>query len=478
MDNNKKYFDSPEFGRLLQRYERSLQMGKDEYFESDELSDIAEYYYDKKDKPRAEYVLDYAMRLHPGAVLPLVFKARIALIDEKNIEKARYYASLINDEYDIDCLYLKAEIMIAEDKPEEANSFLRNAMDNIDEDDVPDFVLDVATIFIDYGLPDISAKWLAMSDEDDLQDYREIKARIAFAKGDYEQSEQLFEQLLDEDPYSGRYWNSLASTQFMGNRINDSITSSEYSIAINPNDEEALLNKANGLFSLGNFNEALKFYERFHQLCPDEGAATMFIGNCLLNIGQTEKALEYYKKALEALKKQNLGTTEVLQCLAFTYSQLDQRDEALACIDEAMKQPDANKDEITIVRGHIQLEHGHVKEAIRCFLGALQSTSFSHDIFFRIAISVYDCGYPAIAYRMFKSYTDMHDNPGDEGMAYLAACLKTLNKKAEYLECLKTACQRNPAETKKVLGEFYPETLDPKDYYDYEVRLMADGHNK
>lgn len=48
MDNNKKYFDSPEFGRLLQRYERSLQMGKDEYFESDELSDIAEYYYDKK----------------------------------------------------------------------------------------------------------------------------------------------------------------------------------------------------------------------------------------------------------------------------------------------------------------------------------------------------------------------------------------------------------------------------------------------
>ena len=284
--------------------------------------------------------------------------------------------------------------------------------------------------------------------------------------------------MLDEDPYSGRYWNSLASTQFMGNRINDSITSSEYSIAINPNDEEALLNKANGLFSLGNFKEALKFYERFHLLCPDEGAATMFIGNCLLNIGKTEEALKYYKEALQALKKQNLGTTEVLQCLAFTYSQLDQPVEALACVDEAMKQPDANKDEITIVKGHIQLENGHVKEAIRSFLSALQSTSFSHDIFFRIAISVYDCGYPAIAYRMFKSYTDMHNNQGDEGMAYLAACLKTLNKKAEYIECLKTACQRNPAETKKVLGEFYPETLDPKDYYDYEVRLMADEHNK
>lgn len=469
MDNKDDYFKSQDFLGTLSQYEKSTKDGHDEYFGSDELADIAEYYYDKGKRKEALKVLDYAIRLHPGAALPLVFRGRMALIDDKDIAKARHYASLIDDKYDLDCLYLKAEIMIAENDADKADRFLADAMGNIDEDDVPDYVLDVAMMFIDYNLADLADKWLGMSDEDDLQDYREVKARIAFAKGDYEQSERIFEQLLDDDPYSGHYWNSLASTQLMNNRINDSITSSEYSIAINPDDEEALLNKANGLFSLGNFKDALEYYSRFHKLCPDEGSATMFMGNCLLNMGKADEALEHYKQALDALQRQKLGTTEVLQCMAFTYSQLDRGKEAIECIDKAMGQPDANKDEIAVVRGHILLEHGHVREAIRSFLDALQGTAYSHDIFFRIAISVFDCGYPAIAYRMFKSYTDIHNAQGDDGMAYMAACLRMLGKRKEYMECLKTACQRNPLEARKVLGEYYPESMDPKDYYDYEA---------
>ena len=469
MDNKDDYFKSQEFKDILQRYEQSQRNHTPEYFGSDELADIAEYYYNEGKRNVAVDVLDYAINLHPGAAMPLVFRARMALIDDKNIAKAKYYAGQITDTYDLDCLYLKAEIMIAEDRTADANAFLHQAMERIDEDDVPDYVLDVAMMFIDYNLADLADEWLHMSDEDDLQDYREVKARIAFARGDYEQSEKIFEQLLDDDPYSGRYWNSLASTQFMGNRINDAITSSEFSIAINPNDEEALLNKANGLFSLGNFKEALKYYGRFHKLCPDEGSATMFMGNCLLNMSQPDEAITYYEEALRTLKQQNLGTTEVLQCMAFTYSLLNRNDEALACLDEAMQQPDANKDEIAVVRGHIHLEHGHVKEAIRCFLGALHGTAFSHDIFFRIAISVYDCGYPAIAYRMFKAYTDIHSNDGDEGMAYLAACQRTLGRHNDYMQSLQTACQRNPAEARKVLGEFFPAGMEPKDYYSYEL---------
>lgn len=468
MDNKDDYFKSDDFRNVLRRYEDSVRKGHDEYFESDELSDIAEYYYDRGDRAKAAPVLDYALRLHPGAALPLVFKGRIALIDDKDIERAKQYADMIDDQYDLDCLYLKAEIMIAENKADEADRFLDEAMAYIDEDDVPDYVLDVAMMFIDYNLADLADRWLKKSDEDDLQDYREVKARIAFAHGDYEMSEKIFEQLLDEDPYSGRYWNSLASTQFMGNRINDSITSSEYSIAINPKDEEALLNKANGLFSLGNFKEALKFYERFHKLCPDEASAIMFMGNCLLNMGQAKEAAPYYEKALDMMRQQQMGTTEVLQCLAFTYSQLKRADEALSCLDEAKRQPDANQSEIAVVRGHIQLENGHVREAIRSYLEALHKTSFSHDIFLRIAISVYDCGYTPIAYRMFKAYTDLHNKQGDEGMAYLAACLMQSDQRDEYIKALRTACQRNPVEARKVLGEFFPEGMEPKDYCDYE----------
>ena len=334
MEKKENYFNSPEFQETLHRYESSLQEDHPEYFGSNELSDIAEYYYYSGKRKEAVDVLDYAIQLHPGAAMPLVFKGRIALIDNKDIDTAQHYADMISDQLDLDCLYLQAEIMITRGNVEEADNFLNNAMHQIDEDDVPDYVLDIATIFIDYNQPDIAAKWLAMSDEDDLLDYREVKARIAFAKGDYEQSEQIFEQLLDEDPYSGKYWNSLAVTQLMSNRINDSITSSEYSIAIDPEDEEALLNKANGLFSLGNFTEAMDYYQRFLKLCPEEGAAYMFVGNCLLNMGRPEEAMPQYNKALECFKKYNISTSEVNQCRAFTLSQLGHIEQALECLAE------------------------------------------------------------------------------------------------------------------------------------------------
>ena len=83
-------------------------------------------------------------------------------------------------------------------------------------------------------------------------------------------------------------------------------------------------------------------------------------------------------------------------------------------------------------------------------------------------ISVYDCGYPTIAYRMFKTYHEAHHNQGDEGAAYLAACCRQLQKHDEYLKYLNIACQQNPAEARKVLGEYFPTGMDPKDYFDYE----------
>lgn len=469
MDKKDNYFKSKEFQDLLQSYEQSLQNGRPEYFGSDELSDIAEYYYNTGKQKEAIDVLDYAVSLHPGAAMPLVFRGRIALIDDKDIDTAEHYADMIGDQYDLDCLYLHAEIMIARGETDKANQFLHNSMERIDEDDMPDYVLDVATLFIDYNLPDLAEEWLKLSDEPDLLDYREVKARIAFSRGDYEQSEKIFDELLDEDPYSGHYWNSLASTQFMSNRINDSITSSEYSIAINPNDEEAILNKANGLFSLGNFTDAMEYYKRFLKLCPDEGSASLFIGNCLLNLGRAEEALPYYEAALKNFIEYDQSTIEVRQCLAFTLSQIGKTEEALQCLDKADSEKECNHSDISVVRGHIQLEHGMVKEAIKSFVSALQATAFSHEIFFRIAISVYDCGYPTIAYRMFKAYHEVHHEKGDEGTAYLAVCCRLLNQKEEYLKYLKTACEQNPLEARKVLGEYFPEGMNPNDYYSYEV---------
>ena len=217
MTDRDKHFNSAEFQDILKKYEDSQRLHKNVYLESDELTDIAEFYYKNGNNSRAVEVLDYAIALHPGASLPLVFRARTALLDENNAEKAKFYARQITDQLDLDCIYLKAEIMISEGKEDNADKYLHECMPKIDEDDVPDYVLDVSTLYMDYNLTDKASEWLDMSDEPELADYRELKGRIAFGEGKYEESERIFESLLDEDPYSTNLWNNLASTQYMRN---------------------------------------------------------------------------------------------------------------------------------------------------------------------------------------------------------------------------------------------------------------------
>ena len=98
-------------------------------------------------------------------------------------------------------------------------------------------------------------------------------------------------------PFASPYWNQLASSQFLSNRIRDSIESSEYSIAINPDDEEALLNKANGMFSLGEYEEALTYYHRFNNLHRDDETGDVLIGITLINLDRPEEALVHLKKS-------------------------------------------------------------------------------------------------------------------------------------------------------------------------------------
>jgi tetratricopeptide (TPR) repeat protein len=309
-----------------------------------------------------------------------------------------------------------------------------------------------------------------LSDETDVPDYKELQGRIALNKGNYKESEDIFNALLDEDPFSSPYWNRLASSQFMRNHINDSITSSEFSIAINPNDEEAILNKANGLFSLENYEEALIYYRRFTHLCPEEETGYLFQGITLLNLNRTQEALQKLKEAEEKASKQSSNLLEIYQQLSFTLSHLGHLDEALSYIDKAEKLNDAEKGEMNVLRGHLLLEHERQKEAQIYFQKALSESKDSPSIILHIAISVYDCGYLKFSYKLFKElYYTEKGNDMLEGYSYFAMCCRDMKHYEEYLQVLKKACELNPSEAKNVLGEYFPREVEPSQYYQYAL---------
>ena len=82
------YFDSNDFKDILQRYEDALEEGEDIILDSEELTSIAEYYQAQGDTAKGLAAAEYALSLYANATAPLLFKARVALLQDNAAEKA------------------------------------------------------------------------------------------------------------------------------------------------------------------------------------------------------------------------------------------------------------------------------------------------------------------------------------------------------------------------------------------------------
>lgn len=470
MTYDENYFNSKTFRENLRKYEAALAAGDSAYLDPDDLTDIAEYYHHQGKTDDALKTVEYAMELFPGAISPLIFRSRLALLVFDKPDEARFYAEKIDDKTDPDYLYLKAEIMIMEEQPDDADSFLREHLDDIDDEEHDSYISDVANLFVDYELFGKAQQWFLLLPESDDTIYKELKGRIALGKGNYEESEKIFNELLDEDPYSAPYWNSLASAQLLASRFNDSITSSEFSIAINPNDEEAIVNKANGLFSLGNYAEALTYYERYTKLRPTDEAGEMYVALSLMCLNRYPEAIEHLQRAEKIAPADSPNIRQIFIETIYALTETGRSMEALEYVDKMDEMQIETLSDNYILRGRIMLAAGNIAVAVEEFRIALLQSEDSQTTLYKIASTLFDMGYMNQAYQLLK---DMLDNAGDDwvdGYSLLAVCCKQLGKDDEFIEAVRIACERNPEEARIMMENLFPEGMDPSKYYDYLIK--------
>lgn len=425
------YFDSKEFREMLDNYEESVKSGHPLFMDADDLADIADYYHFMNNPQQADETIDYALSLYPNATQPNVFKAREALT-EGDIDTAQQYVEQIDNKDDPDYQYMQAELLIAQDRIDEADEYLRQYFATIPPEEYQDFVMDVSNIYMDYGVNDKAYEWIMRSKGDNSNDFMELMARTLFGLGKYKDSERIFNELLDRNPYSKRYWNALASAQFMNEDFSGSVASSEYAIAIDPEDPEGLLSKANGLYRLGNFEEAIQYYERYEKVCEPESHILV----------------------------------QVYQELALCYSSLHQLDKAIDYLDKT-KALGCDMTDLLVLKGHIYLENDHIREAEKAFKDAIIRSDNAPLVLLRIIVSLYDNKYLTACYSMFKKFFTMVDETFNEGHAYMALCCWDLGYTEDFMTYLRIAVDRNPYEAHIVLKHLFPKDMETKDYYHY-----------
>ena len=473
MQYNEEYFNSEDFKELLESYETALQAGERPFMDADDLVDLADYYNYHGEGDKAAEAIERALDLYPDATLPNVFKAREALMMGDN-ELAHHYAEAIGDKDDPDYHYLTAEILIAEGHIEQADLYLRRYAKSVNEDEWEDFIKDCANLYVDYGVNDKAYQWMMRSKGDDSSDFKELMARTLMGLGKYKDSEKIFNELIDRDPYSSHYWNALATAQFMDEDYSNAITSSEYAIAINPNDPDGLSSKANGLFRLGNYEEALEYFRRLENLMPDDDVILLDEGVCLVNLGRHEEAVSYLEHALSVADEESEVLPQIYLELAFCYSSMKQPSKALEMIDATMELPGDTTD-LMVIRGHILLENGMLEEAEETFKDAIRQSDNSPSVLLRIIVSLYDNRYVNSSYEMFKKFFEVvnaYAPDFNKGHAYMALCCHDLGKNDEFLEYLRKSVKINPREAHLVLGFLFPEGMEPNEYVKYmEQRL-------
>lgn len=468
--DNLAYFESKEFQTILNQYEESVKSGHPTYIDADDLADIADYYQYNGFTEKAGEAINLALEYNPEAVGPLLYKAREALM-ANDFQTAEEYADRIEAVDKMEGLFLRGEIMICQGNTEAADAYFIEQMKNVMTDELMDYVYDVANIFSDYDQHNKAFEWMARSQGDDSDSFKELMARTLFGLGKYKDSERIFNELIDHNPYSIRYWNALASAQFMREDYSAAITSSEYAIAIDPKDPESLLSKANCLYNLGNYESALSYFKRFSEQAEDDEFGFLYQGTCLINLGRYEEAIRLLEQALDIAPAGSQYLPEIYQELAFGYSELHKPDTALSLLNQT-KKLNCDHASMEIIKGHILLANKRMQEASEAFRRALTLSKHSPKTMLRIIVSLYDNQYTHTSYLYLKHLLKKIPKDWNEGYSYMALCCRDLGKADEFLHYLKLATDKNPKEAKTVLGSLFPDETEPKDYYDYIMKII------
>lgn len=466
IETGDEYLDSSEFREMLAEYEKAKNTGQPVFMDADELAEIADFYQMTNQEDEAEAAINMALSLSPGAIAPLTYRIHEAL-SKDDIAKAKEYFAQILETSHPDYIYMNAEIMLAEGREEDADLYLREQLKSVPADEYRDYVIDVGNLLIDYGCNEKALEWVMRAQSEDSADIKELTARTLFGLGKYKDSERLFNELLDTDPFQKRYWHALASAQFMNEDYSESVQSSEFAIAIDPEDPEGIISKANGLFRLGNYSEALEYYRRYSEKEPDDEFSYLYQGTCLINLNQYGEAITVLLKALDlGVNAETADLADIYQELAFAYSENGEKDKALEYL-EITDDLECDHAQVEVVKGHILLSADHVEEATKHFQSAIHQCDGTPMTMLRIIASLYDNNYLEAAYMAFKTILETFGNDQKNGYAYMALCCYDLKRYDEFLKYLKIACERNPGECQQVIGHLFPDSLTPGNYYEY-----------
>lgn len=493
-----KYINSSEFKALLSKYENTLESEELVYFDSDDLVDIAEYYHMIDDIENAEAAADYCLKLYPTEAAPLLFKARMALVDYGDVVRAKSLLGQIEEDAEsLETVYVTAEIMLSDGGVDKAEEYLcakyarfmeRDAGGSLDDEmedgeDIPDFALDVAMMYCDHGYSSYAEKWMqktSVPEGDAAMEYYDTWGRIYLTQARWDKAVDVINKTIDIDAYNVTAWLMMSDALFHQAQYQEALRSVEYAIAIAPDEPEAYLTKGNCLYALNHLGEAAKCFEHYLELCPEDPVGELLIATTYFCLLRTTEAYEHIKKVMQHFDELPLSQSlDALRNCASIAAKMGDATLAMECCDQ-LEKLGAPSVEADLVRGAVCLETVDRKRAMAYFGKAVEAADYDLKVIGRIGVICFESGLFSMAYKMLKEALAPYRDTGFvscpvQSLAFFAAACRALGKRKEYLQYLEYAVRLAPLDTSSVLGEYFPSGTEPRDYLKIELEREGKG---
>ena len=302
MSNDKGFYESPEFRELLAKYEKSIKLGMGIYLGIDEFADLLSYYLSIDRPDDATNALEAAKRLHPTAPELVKMEIRILLYNGEASQALERFNDLkYLDE--AEKLTIKAEIMLALRDFKQARDIAITLLSMKTPDQ--GYVYEGLEILLDCGFAhealEICERALKMAPGQ--TNLKEVKAECLIELQRISEAVRIYNELLDENPYSTFYWEQLGHIYYMVKKFGKSLECFEYENTINEEIEYASMMQAYCYYFLRDYKKAKELFGVLAKKYSNTVMPIFYIGLCHYHEGATEEALNAFDIAINCAQE-------------------------------------------------------------------------------------------------------------------------------------------------------------------------------
>lgn len=428
---------------MAEQYENAKKENKSIYLDADDLADLADWYAMHYQYDKADEAVEYGLKLHPDNTALLIEQAYMFL-DANQREEAKKVMERITEDTS-EAKILRANLLMGDDKIEEAEMLL----DTIEDKDELGNIIDVTYMYLDLGTPELAQPWLERGAERYAKNesYLAVKGDCYHAQGLCEEAADIFNKLIDKNPYSAPYWFGLAGCYFDMQMFDKVVEACDYALVADDEYATAYVLRGHAFFQLGNNERAIEdFLAAKERNAISHSFVNTFIGIDKIDKGEWEEAYYHFEEVIQSQQDcPLLPLSAVYANAALCLHKMGKKRKVHQYCKKAREIAPEEIDSY-LIEGRIYLGEGNFEKGILSWSKALQYDP-SAETWNDIAMCSLDEGYPFYAKLAFERIKEL--DPDFEGINEKLTSIYMLLKDRENALKSNQQCKR-PLPTKEL----------------------------